>query len=67
MPRFFSDVVHCQRKVADFTWSTATLNVDLKARNLEIGDNLPPSFVPLMKGWENNGGVYDDTNGEETP
>lgn len=61
MPRFFSDVIHCQRKGSDFSWSTATLNVDLKARNVAIGDALPPSFVPLIDGWKKNGGVIEPT------
>jgi hypothetical protein len=58
LPRFFSDVVHCQRKGAEFSWSTASLNVDLKARNLPINDNLPPTFEPMMKRWVEQGGEY---------
>jgi len=52
IPRFFSDVVHVVRKGADFTWSTATPNVDTKARYLPIKDGLPPSFVPLINEWK---------------
>lgn len=52
LPRFFSDVIHCRRDGATFSWSTATVNVDLKARNLPISDKLPPSFVPLITAWK---------------
>lgn len=51
LPRFFSDVIHCKRDGANFSWSTATSNVDLKARNVPISDKLPTSFVPLIKTW----------------
>ena len=51
LPRFFSDVVHAKRNVDKFVWSTASTNVDLKARNLPISDNLPPSFVPVIEAW----------------
>lgn len=51
LPRFFSDVIHCRRDGANFTWSTATNNVDLKARNVAISDKLPASFVPLLDSW----------------
>jgi hypothetical protein len=51
LPRFFSDVIHCKREGAKFSWSTATVNVDLKARNLSLGDNLIPSFVPVAESW----------------
>ena len=56
VPRFFSDVVLCQKKGTEFTWSTATLNVDLKARNLSLGDHLPPDFAPLLATWQGRGG-----------
>jgi hypothetical protein len=52
LPRFFSDVVHCRRDGTNFFWSTASNNVDLKARNLPISDKLPASFVPLLKAWK---------------
>jgi len=50
--RYFSDVVHVERKVDRFTWSTATANIDLKARNLPIRSDLPPSFAPIVKKWK---------------
>lgn len=52
IPRFFSDVIHCQREGDKFTWSTATANADLKARNLPIAGGLPASFVPIIKSWK---------------
>lgn len=51
LPRFFSDVIHCKRDGTNFSWSTASINVDLKARNVPIGDKLPASFVPLIENW----------------
>jgi hypothetical protein len=51
LPRFFSDVVHVKRDGTKFLWSTATSNVDLKARNLPLLDALPPSFEPIIKSW----------------
>ena len=50
--RYFSDVVHVERKVDRFTWSTATSNIDLKARNLPIKSDLQPSFAPIVKKWK---------------
>lgn len=51
LPRFFSDVVQAKRNVDKFVWSTAASNVDLKARNLPIADNLPPSFKGIIDNW----------------
>lgn len=56
IPRFFDDVINCQRNGTAFTWSTASMNVDLKARNLPIADNLEPSFVPLITNWRKKAG-----------
>lgn len=52
IPRFFSDVIHCQREGDKFTWSTATSNADLKARNLPVAAGLEPSFVPIVNVWK---------------
>lgn len=52
LPRFFSDVIHVKRNADKFVWSTASSNVDLKARNLPIEDNLPPTFVPIISSWK---------------
>jgi hypothetical protein len=51
LPRFFSDVIHAKREGEKFSWSTATFNVDLKARNVPISETIPPSFVPLIEKW----------------
>lgn len=52
LPRFFSDVIQAKRDGDKFFWTTAAHNVDLKARNVPIKDNLDPSFVPLLKTWK---------------
>lgn len=52
LPRNFSDVILCRREESKFFWSTANNRADLKARNVAWSDNLEPSFVPLIKLWE---------------
>lgn len=52
IPRFFDDVIQCRREGSEFYWSTAAMNIDLKARNLEISDKLDPSFVPVINHWK---------------
>jgi len=49
LPRFFDDVILCQREGAQFTWSTAAMNVDLKTRNLPISDKILPSFKQIVE------------------
>ncbi|TFH40502.1 MAG: hypothetical protein E4H01_16455 [Lysobacterales bacterium] len=56
IPRFFSDVVLADKTGAKFTWSTAAVGADLKARNLPIADGLPPDFGPILKSWRKQGG-----------
>jgi hypothetical protein len=51
LPRYFSDVIHVNRKGDKFYWSTASSNVDTKTRNLPLAENLPPTFVPLINNW----------------
>lgn len=51
LPRFFSDVVLAKREGTKFTWSTAAPGTDLKARNLEIADNIQPTFAPIIRKW----------------
>lgn len=51
IPRFFSDVIQVKRDGAKFSWSTMTLNMDLKSRNLPLADNLQPTFEPIIKEW----------------
>lgn len=56
LPRFFSDVVLAVKEGAKFSWSTAAVGADLKARNLPIADNLPPDFAPMLENWKKHGG-----------
>jgi hypothetical protein len=57
IPRFFSDVILTRREGDKFTWDTAAPNVDLKARNLPIASNQPPSFVPIINEWRKKAGL----------
>lgn len=52
LPRFFSDVIQAKRDGTKFSWTTAAINVDLKARNLPIAENLEASFVPIIRNWQ---------------
>lgn len=52
MSRFFSDVINVVRQEKKFTWSTTTFGMDLKARNVAYADNLEPSFVPIIRKWQ---------------
>jgi len=61
LPRFFDDVVQAKRTGTEFSWSTATLNVDLKARNLPISEKLTPSFKPIVTSWLSKGGAIQPT------
>jgi len=57
LPRFFSDVVLADKQGAKFTWSTAAVGADLKARNLPIADGLVPDFGPIIESWQRSGGT----------
>jgi hypothetical protein len=57
LPRFFSDVVLAEKSGTKFTWSTAALGADLKARNLPLADNVPPDFGPIVESWKRQGGI----------
>lgn len=59
LPRFFSDVVLAVKEGDKFSWSTAAMGADLKARNLPIKDGLPPSFQQIVESWKRNGGVIE--------
>lgn len=52
IPRFFSDVINVKREGAEFTWSTMTFGMDLKARNVPYGDKIPPTFKPIIAAWQ---------------
>lgn len=49
--RFFSDVVHVHRMGDKFFWDTESADIDLKFRLLDIDDKLSPSFVQIIKEW----------------
>lgn len=62
LPAMFDDVIETQHPTKDgFLWRTWAPNVDLKARNLPMSDNLIPSFGPLIASWEKAGGVITPT------
>ena len=63
LPRFFSDVVLSERQGTKFTWSTASVGADLKARNLPVADGLAPDFGRIIDSWKKQGGIIE---GEET-
>ncbi len=48
VPRFFSDVILCKRNGKEFSWDTAEMNVDLKARNLPIQSGITPDFKQIV-------------------
>lgn len=64
LPRFFDDVVLCEKKGAAFTWSTANSTADLKNRNLPLADKIKPSFVPLIESWKKVGGIIEPTQAD---
>lgn len=51
IPRFFSDVIQVKRDGSKYSWSTMTMNMDLKTRSLPLADNLEPSFKPIIDSW----------------
>jgi hypothetical protein len=54
--RFFSDVILAYREGAKFYWSTASSDVDLKARNLPLREKLEPDFAPIIEAWRSRQG-----------
>lgn len=61
LPRFFSDVILAEKMGDKFTWSTAAVGADLKARNLPIKDGLVPDFSPIIATWKSKGGLICPT------
>lgn len=59
LPRFFTDVIMAKRSNIKFEWDTADSQSVLKARNAPISSSLPPSFAPLIKEWQNRGGIIE--------
>jgi len=58
IPPMFSDVILAQRNGAQFSWSTANAQADLKARNLPLSENIPPNFKPILEKWKSRGGLF---------
>lgn len=55
--RYFDDVILAKYNNGDFTWSTSENNIDLKARLLQRGKKLQPTFAQLkqLQGDTTNG------------
>jgi hypothetical protein len=51
LPKYFSDIIHARRTGTTWTWSTLTPNAELKARNVPWLQDMPQSYVPLIKTW----------------
>lgn len=61
IPPMFSDVILSQRDVSKFTWSTANVQADLKARNLPIADAISQDFKQIFQRWQSRGGKFTET------
>ena len=59
LPRYFTDSILTKRTGAKFEWDTADTQAVLKARNVPISGNLPPSFIPLIGEWKKRGGIIE--------
>lgn len=57
--RYFTDVYMAKRTGTKFVWDTADGQADLKARNMPIGSELPPSYFPLVQAWQKRGGIIE--------
>jgi len=61
IPPKFSDVILTMRTGKIWSWSTANTQTDLKTRNLEIADGLPPDFSKILEKWKSRGGKLSPT------
>ncbi len=61
LPKYFSDAIQSIRTGDKFFWSTSGSNIAVKARNVSIGHQLPPSFKPLIESWKTRGGEISKT------
>lgn len=52
IPRPFSDVVLAKRDGDKFTWSTTESGYRLKTRNLPFSKDIPASFGPIVRKWQ---------------
>lgn len=56
LPKYFSDIIHCDRTGDRFTWDTTKTGMVLKARNVPLRPGIQPSFKPLFEAWKARGG-----------
>lgn len=57
----FSDVILSRRVAAEWSWSTADSQTDLKTRNLPVSDKISPSFANILSTWKKRGGAFTPT------
>lgn len=56
LPKYFSDAIQAIRTGDKFSWSTSGSNIAVKARNVPISNQIPPSFKLLIEKWKTRGG-----------
>ncbi len=64
LPRFFGDVILCDETAKKYTWSTESVNVNLKHRLLPHETGLQPDFGQMIKSWTKR---YDIPEGTWPP
>lgn len=52
IPPMFSDVILAYREGANFFWSTANAQADLKSRNLPLTEHIKPDFRQIVDKWK---------------
>jgi hypothetical protein len=61
LPRYFTDNILTKRSGSKFEWDTADTQAVLKARNVPIGSNLPPTFTQIITAWKARGGIIEQS------
>lgn len=64
LPKYFSDAIQAIRTGDKFYWSTSGSNIAVKARNVPISNQIPPSFKNLLDSWISRGGVISSSKPE---
>lgn len=64
VPKYFSDAIQTIRQGDKFSWSTAGTNIAVKARNVPISNQIPPSFKPLIESWKKRGGIIEQSEAQ---
>ena len=59
LPAYFSDVIQTQRVGDQFSWDTSGTNIAVKGRNVPYAAKQSASFVPLIKRWQERGGIIE--------